>query len=391
MATPNRTTLHDLRGAARLAVDATVGITDLVEKMHHTIQLVHPPLGASRADSTRGLTGLIYRTIRGTTRLVGKGLDAGLAPMAALFPEGESPAARDHWVSAINGVYGDHLEQTGNPLAIEMGFRHGGQRVEPERPAETIDDAAGKLLVIVHGLCMNDLQWTRDGDNRIEAVAAERGYTPVYLRYNTGRSIAANGRDFSDLLETLLTYWPEPVQELAIVGHSMGGLVARSASHHGRLAGHAWRASLRRLVFLGTPHHGAPLERGGHWLDYVMELSPYVAPFTSLGKARSAGITDLRYGSITDDDAGVRAACRTTSSAMRSRPRSASAAASSPSGWLATAWCRSTARSAGTGMLPGRSRSRRSASGSATKWDTSSCWVAPRFTRNCASGWPGSP
>ena len=302
MATPNRTTLHDLRGAARLAVDATVGITDLVEKMHHTIQLVHPPLGASRADSTRGLTGLIYRTIRGTTRLVGKGLDAGLAPMAALFPEGESPAARDHWVSAINGVYGDHLEQTGNPLAIEMGFRHGGQRVEPERPAEAIDDAGGKLLVIVHGLCMNDLQWTRDGDNRIEAVAAERGYTPVYLRYNTGRSIAANGRDFSDLLETLLTYWPEPVQELAIVGHSMGGLVARSASHHGRLAGHAWRDSLRRLVFLGTPHHGAPLERGGHRLDYVMELSPYVAPFTSLGKARSAGITDLRYGSITDDD-----------------------------------------------------------------------------------------
>lgn len=302
MATPNRTTLHDLRGAARLAVDATVGITDLVEKMHHTIQLVHPPLGASRADSTRGLTGLIYRTIRGTTRLVGKGLDAGLAPMAALFPEGESPAARDHWVSAINGVYGDHLEQTGNPLAIEMEFRHGGQRVEPERPAERIDDAGGKLLVIVHGLCMNDLQWTREGDNRIETVAAERGYTPVYLRYNTGRSIATNGREFADLLETLLTYWPEPVQELAIVGHSMGGLVARSASHHGRVAGHTWRNSLRRLVFLGTPHHGAPLERGGHRLDYVMELSPYVAPFTSLGKARSAGITDLRYGSITDDD-----------------------------------------------------------------------------------------
>jgi hypothetical protein len=79
----------------------------------------------------------------------------------------------------------------------------------------------------------------------------------------------------------------------------MGGLVARSAMHHGTAAGHSWRNLLRKLFSLGTPHHGAPLERGGNRLDYVMELSPYVAPFTSLGKARSAGITDLRYGSIT--------------------------------------------------------------------------------------------
>ena len=80
MSTINRTTVSDLRGAARLAFDATLGITTLVEKMHHTIQLVHPPLGASRAESTRGLTGLIYRSIRGTTRVIGKGLDAGLLP-----------------------------------------------------------------------------------------------------------------------------------------------------------------------------------------------------------------------------------------------------------------------------------------------------------------------
>jgi len=301
MATPTRTHLSDLRGATRLAVDATVGITDLVEKMHHTIQLVHPPLGASRAEATRGLTGLIYRGIRGTTQLIGRGLDASLAPVAALLPEGETTAARDAWVSAINGVYGDHLERSGNPLAIEMGLRHGGQRVAVERPSDAIPSATGSLLVIVHGLCLNDLHWTREGENRIDAVAAELGYTPIYLRYNSGRSVAANGRDFAGLLEALLSHWPQPVQELTIVGHSMGGLVARSASHHGRLAGHDWLSSLRKLVFLGTPHHGAPLERGGDRLDYVMELSPYVAPFARIGKSRSAGITDLRYGSITDE------------------------------------------------------------------------------------------
>jgi len=302
MATPTRNNIDDLRGAARLAIDATIGITDLVEKMHHTIQLGHLPLGASRADATRGLTGLIYRGIRGTTRIVGRGLDMGLAPVAAVLPEGESNAARDAWVSAINGVYGDHLVRTENPLAIDMSFRHDGRRVDPQRPADNLAGATGRLLVIVHGLCLNDQHWTRDGDNRIEAIAAEHGHTPVYLRYNSGRSIATNGREFAEQLDTLLHHWPQPVQEVAIVGHSMGGLVARSAVHHGRAARHEWPRSLRRLVFLGTPHHGAPLERGGHRLDYVMELSPYVAPFARLGKSRSAGITDLRYGAITDDE-----------------------------------------------------------------------------------------
>jgi pimeloyl-ACP methyl ester carboxylesterase len=226
----------------------------------------------------------------------------GLTPLAAMLPEGESTAARDAWVSAINGVYGDHLERTGNPLAIEMSCRHDDARVDPQRPAETLADATGRLLVIVHGLCLNERHWTRDGDNRIEAVAVDHGYTPLYLRYNSGRSIATNGRQFADLLETLLCHWPQTVQEVAIVGHSMGGLVARSAVHHGSAARHEWRRSLRRLVFIGTPHHGAPLERGGHRLDYVMELSPYVAPFTRLGKSRSAGITGLRYGSITADE-----------------------------------------------------------------------------------------
>ncbi|MBK6350546.1 MAG: alpha/beta hydrolase [Proteobacteria bacterium] len=300
MSTINRTTVSDLRGAARLAVDATLGITTLVEKMHHTIQLVHPPLGASRAESTRGLTGLIYRSIRGTTRVIGKGLDAGLIPVAALLPEGAPTEARNAWVSAINGVYGDHLERTANPLAIEMSFLHESDSVDPECPGDVVQDASGKVLLAIHGLCLNEQHWARDGHHRIAQVAEATGHTIVQLRYNSGRSIDANGRSLAVMLEALLERWPVPVTQLAIVGHSMGGLVARSAIHHGATAGHSWRARLRKLFSLGSPHHGAPLERGGNRLDYVMELSPYVAPFTSLGKARSAGITDLRYGSITD-------------------------------------------------------------------------------------------
>ncbi|MBP7609142.1 MAG: hypothetical protein KA760_06575 [Steroidobacteraceae bacterium] len=299
MSTINRTTVSDLRGAARLAVDATLGITTLVEKMHHTIQLVHPPLGASRAESTRGLTGLIYRSIRGTTRVIGKGLDAGLIPVAALLPEGVPTEARNAWVSAINGVYGDHLERTENPLAIDMSFLHAGDLVDPERPGDIVQDASGKVLLAIHGLCLNEQHWVRDGHHRIANAAEATGHTLVQLRYNSGRSIETNGRGLAMMLEALLERWPVPVTRLVIVGHSMGGLVARSAIHHGTAAGHSWRGQLRQLFSLGTPHHGAPLERGGNRLDYVMELSPYVAPFTSLGKARSAGITDLRYGSVT--------------------------------------------------------------------------------------------
>jgi len=295
----NRTHLADLRGAARLAVDATLGITTLVEKMHHTIQLVHPPLGASRAKATRGLTGLVYRSIRGTTRVVGKGLDAGLGPLASLLPPGESTAARNAWVSALNGVYGDHLELTANPLALTMTVLRDGVTVDAAQPARVVPGATRRIMVAIHGLCLNEQHWGRTGEDWLAQVARKRGQTLLFLRYNTGRSIDSNGRSLAALLETLVAHWPVPLEQLTLVGHSMGGLVARSAIHHGSRERHGWRSSLRQLFTLGTPHHGAPLERGGNRLDYVLELSPYAAPFTTLARARSAGITDLRYGSVT--------------------------------------------------------------------------------------------
>jgi pimeloyl-ACP methyl ester carboxylesterase len=304
MAAPTRTHLSDLRGAARMALDAGVSITDIVERMHRTIQVLPLPLGRSPIDTTRGITGFVYRSVRGSMRLVSRGLDASLAPAMALLPDGDSTPARDAFLSAVNGVYGDYLERTGNPLAIEMSLRRHGRLVDPADPSAAFDaesDAGptGRLLVLVHGLCLNDRQWARDGHDHGAALADEFGHAPLYLRYNSGRHIAANGQAFAELLETLVSHWPQPVTELVIVGHSMGGLVARSACHHGRLARHDWLNHLQKLMFIGTPHHGAPLERGGHWLDFVMDLSPYSAPFTQIGKMRSAGITDLRHGTIT--------------------------------------------------------------------------------------------
>jgi pimeloyl-ACP methyl ester carboxylesterase len=296
----------DVRGYSRLAIDATLGLTRLVETMHHNIARTPGPLGKYTQEPTRGITGLVYRTIQGTTRLVGSGIDALLGQLNPLLDQ--EPAAssgkREAVLAALNGVLGDHLAASDNPLAIPMQLRRNGHPLEltTKGLAAGIPAPGGKILLLVHGLCMSDLQWQRNGHDHGEALAAAGGYTPLYLHYNSGMHVSQNGHAFAGMLETLLQAWPVPVEQLVIVGHSMGGLLARSACHYGKIAGHGWLKHLRQMIFLGTPHHGAPLERGGNWVTVILEVSPYTAALARLAKIRSAGITDLRHGSILDED-----------------------------------------------------------------------------------------
>ena len=294
----------DLRGYSRLAIDATLGLASLVETMHHNILRTPGIRGKSTQEPATGITGLVYKSIRGVTRLVGGGIDAVLGQLVPLFGGSASSAEREAVLAALNGVLGDHLQASANPLAIPMRLRRDGQALELTRKglAEAIPDGTGKVLLLAHGLCMNDLEWRRKDHDHGAALAADAGYTPVYLHYNGGLHISTNGRAFAEQIEALLRAWPVPVEELVILGHSMGGLVARSACHCGELAGHDWLRHLRKIIFLGTPHHGAPLERGGNWVDVILDASPYTTAFARLGKIRSAGITDLRHGSIVDAD-----------------------------------------------------------------------------------------
>ena len=172
--------------------------------------------------------------------------------------------------------------------------------------AKALAQPTGRILILVHGLCRNDLQWERNGHDHGAAIAAEPGigprYTPVYLRYNSGLHVSTNGREFARLMESLVRAWPVPVDEVAIVAHSMGGLVARSALHYATGERRSWPGKVTKVVFLGTPHDGAPLERGGNWVNVVLDRSPYTTALAQLGKLRSAGITDLRHGNLLDDD-----------------------------------------------------------------------------------------
>ncbi len=312
----------DLRGFSQLAIDATLGVTDLVEAMHHNILLAPGALGAPASGSTSGITGLVYRSIRGVTRLVGGGLDLVLAQLVPMFGRKNSSPQRDAVLAALNGVLGDYLDASSNPMAIRMCLRVDSEplTLEAKALATQIERPSGKILVLAHGLCLNDLQWNRQGHDHGAALARDLGYSAVYLRYNSGLHISTNGREFAGTLDALLNAWPTPVEDLVILGHSMGGLVARSACHYGAAAGHSWPRQLKKLIFLGTPHHGAPFERGGNWVDIMLGASPYTAPFARLGKIRSAGITDLRHTYLLDEDWQGRDRFERTGAHRRSLP-----------------------------------------------------------------------
>ncbi len=299
----------DLRGASRLAIDATLGVTDLVETMHHNILRVPGIFGTATQAPAKGITGLVYRSIRGVTRLVGGSIDVALGQLIPLLgqPTSSSPArAREAIVSALNGVLGDHLAATANPLAIPMQFRKDGRALELSREAlaRSFAHPRSRIVLFVHGLCMSDLQWQREGHDHGALLETDLSptVTTIYLHYNSGRHISTNGQELADKLEALIAAWPVAVEQLDIVGHSMGGLVARSGCHYAKKTGCRWAALLRRMVFLGTPHAGAPLERGGNYVNVVLDVSPYTTAFARLAKIRSAGITDLRFGSLLDED-----------------------------------------------------------------------------------------
>jgi pimeloyl-ACP methyl ester carboxylesterase len=300
----------DLKAAAQLAAQATHGVINLTEGVHQAVRRRLGFSGGASAEQASGLTGQIYQVVRGVTRLVGWGTEAALG---ALLPLVDDPAAhpeaspeREAVLAALNGVLGDRLQLTGNALAQPMLLRHGGQTLTLSPPSALATqlgaEAGPHLVLLVHGLCMNDTQWCRGGRDHGEFLAQALGATPVYLRYNTGLHTSTNGRGLASMLEQLVAVWPLPLERITVVGHSMGGLVARSAVQAAREAGQRWPSLLRELVCLGTPHHGAPLERAGHGVDLLLAATPFTAPFTRLGQLRSAGITDLRHGHVQDAD-----------------------------------------------------------------------------------------
>lgn len=322
-----------LHGTLRLASDMVDGVTHIVEGMYRNIAAMPLPFGQAPDGPAPGLAGLIHEVVRTVNRGVKETADLALKPTAEyidrLYPPGPYRAAI---IAALNGVCGDHLARSENPLAIAMRLRvflpldaenaaelnddsdvpFGGLFETQRRPVEIFPrpdvleeaefKATGRVLILAHGLCMNDMEWTADQHNHGHMLAEAYDYTPVYALYNTGRHISDNGREFAAQIAGLLENWPVPVESVTIIGFSMGGLLTRSALHLAEQEQASWLQKVDKVVYVGTPHHGSALERGGFWLQKSMTFSPYTAPLAALGRVRSDGITDLRHGNIRSED-----------------------------------------------------------------------------------------
>ena len=208
-------------------------------------------------------------------------------------------------VGALNGAFGDLLERDRSVLAMAMAVRSRGADVALDGAslAGAFPAASPRLAVFLHGLCETEDSW-RIGAARHtpygDRLALEFGYTPLYIRYNSGRHISHNGRRLAELLDELSANWPVEVAEIALIGHSMGGLLARSACHYG--AGSAWIGRVRDVFMLGTPHRGAPLELAANAACHAISRLPETRALAAPLKARSAGVKDLGYGYVVDED-----------------------------------------------------------------------------------------
>jgi pimeloyl-ACP methyl ester carboxylesterase len=302
----------EARAAGRLAGDALGGFGTLVRDMHSAIatrafEAIGPGVAPVRAVHD-GVSTAVYAAVRGALTALPR---AGGAVYAARTAPGaprltESPRG-SLALAALNAAVGDALGERGDPLALEMALRHHGRELplEPSPLGEAFPGATPRIALFVHGLGETDLAWRmmRDrGPSYGSRLRSDLGYSPLYLRYNTGLHISENASGLSDLLELLVEAWPVPVDEIVLVGHSMGGLVARGACHRGQADGRRWVEAVRHVMCLGSPHLGAPLEKGANALGWALGRLPETRPFANVVNGRSAGIKDLRYGACVEAD-----------------------------------------------------------------------------------------
>ena len=268
--------------------------------MHQRIYSLGGLLNQGDLDKTTGLTRFIYQTIRGTTYLSIKGIDFALSKFNPSLPKFQDSKERNKWISMLNGVMGDHLATSNNPLALDMSWHYQGAEVSPLQIADICAEQDGQPLLILHGLCMNDEMWLRNGHDHGVELQKTRNMIPIYVRYNSGLAVYQNGIKLANMLDLFFSALPQD-KSSDVLCHSMGGLVLRSAMHIATKSNSQWLQRINQVVYLGTPHQGAVLEKTGNLIDYLISINPYSAPFTKLVKIRSHGIKNLRHGTVTKD------------------------------------------------------------------------------------------
>jgi len=298
----------EVKAFGELAGAAAAGIAGHVREVHEGIsqrvfklvpgagmvRTIHDGVSSGAHSASRALTGAI--------------VNSGAGALGSRLPEGgpiDRSLAGRLAVGALNGMFGDALHRDGSVLTLNMSLRRGGADVAIDGPslAAAFPDATPRLAVFLHGLCETDDAWKLGAARHTPYGARlqlEHGYTPLYIRYNSGLHVSENGRALAQLMHDLVSSWPVGIGEIALIGHSMGGLVGRSACYYDADA--AWTDRVRHVFMLGTPHRGAPLERAANRLGSALLRLPETRGFATPLKVRSAGIKDLFHGYLTDED-----------------------------------------------------------------------------------------
>jgi pimeloyl-ACP methyl ester carboxylesterase len=290
-----------------------------------SVQAMHQAIAGKTFDSLQLVPGLAVptRIVQGVHDAISQGVYAAvrhggaaafalaagaerLTTDASRQPSGKELSLR----SALNGAMGDALAASGSPLAVQMGlFAEGVPLVVS---SATLAHLPKRVCLFVHGLACDEQSWKLRSDAwdtspwaARPASGASAGYGALlqhelgmgslYLRYNTGLAIDDNAQQLAALLAHLARAAPQ-VKQWVLVGHSMGGLVARAALERGRAEGQAWAARAPMLICLGSPHQGAPLEKIGHVTSLALGVSKVTQPLGRIANARSQGIKDLRHG-----------------------------------------------------------------------------------------------
>ncbi len=215
----------------------------------------------------------------------------------------------DRMLCVLNGVFGDSFEDNKYNLGIKMSFYFQGKPIKTTKSSlsKIALPHSDKICILVHGSCGSEKGWNfkkHDATSYGSLLQQDFGYVPFFVRYNSGLHISTNGKHLSNLLEKLVRSYPQKVRELVFVGHSMGGLVFRSACYYGQKDKRSWIKLVRKIFYLGSPHLGTHLEKLGKLTTTILFQipNPITKLLVTLGDLRSAGVKDMRHGYIVEED-----------------------------------------------------------------------------------------
>jgi len=246
-----------------------------------------------------GIAGAVYAGIGVGMR--GASLGLGAVATTGRGPRLEDSRAGRFLSRSVIGLVGDRLARERPTLAWPMSMRLEGADVAPDREslAAAHPSAGPDLVVFLPGLCEDETAWDRQADRHgttYPTALAAGGWTPLMLRANTGLAVQDNGALLAALLADVVGEWPVPVGRVALVGHSMGGLVARVACAVDAAGPAAWSPLVTDVVTIGTPHLGAPLAGWARSGSAGLARLPETSAFGRILDQRSVGILDLERG-----------------------------------------------------------------------------------------------